>query len=927
MDSDDEIMDDPPMDDITRERLRVEGLITESYQAIVSLGDPKESSEVYQNVLAKGYLHDNGQGTITIEDDNDKTLSNEEAVIFSASKQWNYTYKLMQMLKKYDKKWAAWEVNGGSDPTPNAENPEIIRMLDTLLAWPEIFLNYIQSMQTVSTFTDPTLYQNLRMDLPKLRLKNRFFISRHLNTLITKEKFKSSHLICTAIMSHMRENDFVLHDDKVWKRNMRKKRVILTYNFSRICNECGKMENEHSSDTCHRKSCVFEPMTLPCDSTMTFDTHTYIKHMDLDKYIYSVCNEIYHDRWFNIIEDKGSRKFVQELLLISGWAPHMKVRRGLFAFNNGLFDVETNIFYPYECCCHSLWSDGKDYGYPLEGLPRRRTTTQRSFNIEKDREWLFPDKEGNYSEKNVVPDNHTPVYCENCRAGCCPPTWIAQKQLDAYFDRDRYWSQMRGPMIGDISQIECKLCGNAYSHPIHHAECEKFIPSPEDFFTCAVCGAHKDDDCHHSQCKMWFSESPYENLSCFVKDTDTCLTCGRMYDDCGCPMFSPFDFKKDPEHPFKNPVTRNISIPTFSSIFHMQDIPDPIIDFFITMISRSLLEPQKYDKMQMMVFVKGPAGNGKTTIIDFMVSFFERSNTGPIANGAQAEFPFEQCINKDTHTTKHFVYFPEVKSTCKIDTGEIQKLCDVEKNYPFNIKGKTVIKADIDFTLWAAGNEFFGQDAGDSMARRLFNVYFPHRVQDDKQDPNLLDRLKKREVGAILCRSALQFYFLRQHYKGGPTFQNVCADIKKYCGCDYIKKQQKAMQEVIQPVHQFLKGCDQQNLKIVGCKNTESAILNCYAKNNYISYKRFIDAYKKFNAPNRPKPLTQEVWDQPFKSYKLIYDPDKIEERDCWDSEKQELVPVRGTFILGIRDIEDRKRRRKNLKVTMMRKKKKRKSI
>jgi hypothetical protein len=896
-------------DRLTAQRLTIEAQITDTYNSIQAISNPKDDGDAYQQILRWYGMHDNGEGTVTIVDDQNKQLKNQEAIVYAALKAFTFAYKCMNRLKETDMKFAAWELNGGADIKPDAENPNMIKMLHVLLAWPQATIHYFQSMHSMAAITDEEIMANLRADT--MTLKQRFHISRTMNTLLSREKFKASHMILHAVLSDLRENKYVIHMDNVWKRQKVPKRVVLTYKNQRICSQCGKPESEHViSDHSLRKTCVFRPMTLPCNSDTVFDTHTYVnlkdasgRSVDVRRYVDMLCGETYHDLWYNLIDDKGSGPFVVDKLLTSGWAPQMNIRRGLFSFKNGLFDVRTDTFYPHECICHNLWYDGNEYGFPLHGLPKKKESTLRSFDVKGNDEWLFPDESGNLRPFTHVPDNHAPRYCENCRAGCCPKEWIAQKIMPAYFDRNRYWSQMRGDMCGpeEVGKITCHVCKKPYCHEDHHAQCT-FRPSSTDFEVCAECGKPMDDPAHHPACKMWFSKSPWKNMEAFAKDTDSCLCCRRNYDECGCPLFAPFDFRRDN----RCPVTRGIEHPTLSSIFHCQQVPEPIFDFFITLIARTILPPMAFDKMQLMVFIMGPGGNGKSTLLELMISFFDRSNTAPIANGAQPEFPFEQCIDKNTKRTKHFAYFPEVKRSCRIDTAELQKLCDAEKNYPFNVKNKPTIMSDVDFTLWAAGNEFFGTDQGDSWSRRMFLINFPHRVQDHKQDSNLINRLIERESGAILCRASIQFKHFHQRFNRSATFQNVSAAIKNDTGCNYIKEQALSMKNNIQPVHRFLRQCISQNLKIVRCRNNPDAINACIARGNFISWERFMTAYKKFHGL-RSDNLTTDVWDQPFKDYGLIYDPDKLETRDVWDPEAPgQHRSTSGSFIMGIRDMDGR---------------------
>ena len=183
-------------------------------------------------------------------------------------------------------------------------------------------------------------------------------------------------------------------------------------------------------------------------------------------------------------------------------------------------------------------------------------------------------------------------------------------------------------------------------------------------------------------------------------------------------------------------------------------------------------------------------------------------------------------------------------------------------------------------------------------------IRFPHRIENSKQDAKLTQRLTHREVGSILYHASMQFMFYRMKYPGGSaTFQNVINDIRRETGCDYFQRQQKSMMQGIQPMHMFLKQCISQGLKIVPCKNTEEAKQRCFAKNNYVTWQRFVSAFKRFM--NKSVMITEELYSQPFKHVGLIRTSDP-ETREVWDADSMTMKPVTAIFVLGLRDMENR---------------------
>ena len=58
-----------------------------------------------------------------------------------------------------------------------------------------------------------------------------------------------------------------------------------------------------------------------------------------------------------------------------------------------------------------------------------------------------------------------------------------------------------------------------------------------------------------------------------------------------------------------------------------------------------------FDSLHIMVQLTGPGGNGKSTIIEFLMSFWDQKDIGVIPNNAQKTFPFEQAINSSVKLT------------------------------------------------------------------------------------------------------------------------------------------------------------------------------------------------------------------------------------------------------------------------------------
>ena len=91
-----------------------------------------------------------------------------------------------------------------------------------------------------------------------------------------------------------------------------------------------------------------------------------------------------------------------------------------------------------------------------------------------------------------------------------------------------------------------------------------------------------------------------------------------------------------------------------------------------------------FDSLHIMVQLTGPGGNGKSTLIEFLMSFWDQKDIGVIPNNAQKTFPFEQAINYFMKLAKPCIVFPEIKSNTQIDMADVLRLCEAPDMFVFS---------------------------------------------------------------------------------------------------------------------------------------------------------------------------------------------------------------------------------------------------
>lgn len=204
-------------------------------------------------------------------------------------------------------------------------------------------------------------------------------------------------------------------------------------------------------------------------------------------------------------------------------------------------------------------------------------------------------------------------------------------------------------------------------------------------------------------------------------------TCAAKYFDMG------FELKDE---------WRDIYTPYFDSIFQYQELSDEVIEWIYVMTGRLIYEIGDKDGWQVMLFVQGQAGTGKSTYTNSVCKeFFDDEDVGIMSNNIQPKFGLSDLVN-----CKMWIA-PEIKRDFSIEQGEFQSIITGEK-VTINIKHQKS-----KFETWSspgvmAGNECpdFVDNAG-SIQRRLIPVRFTKKV---KKGDLLLGKKMKGELANII---------------------------------------------------------------------------------------------------------------------------------------------------------------------------------
>lgn len=206
-----------------------------------------------------------------------------------------------------------------------------------------------------------------------------------------------------------------------------------------------------------------------------------------------------------------------------------------------------------------------------------------------------------------------------------------------------------------------------------------------------------------------------------------------------------------------------IQCPELEKMLDDQRLESETIYWFFAMLGRLLFTVGKYDDWQLILFLKGVAGSGKSTISQLMKAVFDESLVGILSSEG-----FEGTFGLGPLEHKRLVICSEVKRNFKTPQGELQSMASGEP-MSFAIKNKAAKTSVWTASLLFCGNEIpTWRDASGSMERRLFMIHFNYRIRE--VDTSLKSRMMSN-LGNFLLRISLSYKQIVLKY--GKQGQNL----------------------------------------------------------------------------------------------------------------------------------------------------------
>jgi len=269
---------------------------------------------------------------------------------------------------------------------------------------------------------------------------------------------------------------------------------------------------------------------------------------------------------------------------------------------------------------------------------------------------------------------------------------------------------------------------------------------------------------------------------------------------------------------------------------------DKICYWMYVFIGRMLYDLNELDYWQVIAFLKGMGGAGKSTIITKVIKeFYENEDVGQLSNDGERQFALSAFYNK-----KIFIA-PEIKGDFTLPQAVLQGIISGEE-VSVPIKFKTAETVEWKTPGIMAGNEVpnFTDNSG-SVSRRFVVFNFSKKVEKGKSDPLLGQKLKK-EIPKIIRKSNLAY--LDAVKKFGD--KDIWPQLPKY-----FKQTQEEMSEQTNSLMNYLNsGLIEFSNDIYCQESVFKKSFNQYCKDNNLGIHKFnsdfynspfIDAGEKYN--------------------------------------------------------------------------------
>ena len=304
--------------------------------------------------------------------------------------------------------------------------------------------------------------------------------------------------------------------------------------------------------------------------------------------------------------------------------------------------------------------------------------------------------------------------------------------------------------------------------------------------------------------------------------------------------------------------------PTFKEVLNYQEFPEEIQKWLCIFMGRMCFDIGELDNWQVLLYLLGQAGAGKSTILmKILQKFYEEEDVGIISNNIDAKYGIKPHVNK------FMVIAPEIAENFKMEQTDWQLLVEGGRNtYSEKYKNDETIDWKVPMTM--GGNKIMRyKNNSESVSRRTAVISFWKKVKNTDTE---IEKKLTREIPFILKLCVRGYYSALATY-GKKGIWNILPQ--------YFHENKEDMEQTTNSLQHFLKSGKVE-----------------FDKNFYIPMKVFSQA---FNEHCRENNLPREQFTKDYYMSTFTNNDVKVVLQGTREyPQKSGTVLKRTTFIVGL---------------------------
>ena len=235
----------------------------------------------------------------------------------------------------------------------------------------------------------------------------------------------------------------------------------------------------------------------------------------------------------------------------------------------------------------------------------------------------------------------------------------------------------------------------------------------------------------------------------------------------------------------------DIPTPYLQNILDDQQLPVDVCKVMYAFMGRCFYDVNEKDRWEVVMFIKGIAGSGKSTIGSTLKNFYPNADVFSLSSNIEKKFGLAAIYDKLLYLCL------EVKKNWGLDQADFQMMMSGEE-ITVAIKHKTAVSI-----MWKVPGMLFGNESADSwldaagsMSRRIVLLEFLKKVKN--VDTNLSKKIKENIASII--------------HKCNMAYHNMLFDVGTASIWDklpqYFQDTRKKLSATINPLEDFLSNSD-----------------------------------------------------------------------------------------------------------------------